>query len=232
MIIPSMDVLNGSVVKLRGGDPNAIIAEINSCEEIISRVVSYSKKFTTLHVVDLGGALQTHANRDLVGMICSVAHKNGMKTQVGGGIRSLDAIRETLSFSEKVVVGSLAVHDPQVVVEGCNLYPGRVVVALDCRGDCVSVKGWASDTMMLPEDAYEPFRGIADVLMTQVHVEGSGAGPDFELYRRFLSAYPDCAVQASGGIRNDSDVNMLYRLGVSHVILGRALYEGALHCEV
>lgn len=227
MIIPSIDLLDNSIVKLRRGNRySQIIVPISEKEDILSKVEEYSKHFRALHVVNLNGAIcqDKFIGKSLFHEVIQHATSLGLNVQAGGGIATPEDAEQILEFCPKIVIGTLAVRNPKAVLELCEKYPGRIVVALDCLGERVLAEGWVVATWQTPNDAYVAFSEVAEVLMTQVSVEGMGVGPDLKFYSDFLQKHPKALLHASGGVRNRKDVEELYKIGVTNIIIGKALF--------
>jgi len=185
-----------------------------------------------LHIVDLDGARDgAVANRDA---ILEMAKIPKLSLQVGGGVRNLATVDELLSAGvARVVLGSAAIEKPVEVGTWIRFFgKARVCLALDVRVDAgdlmVQTRGWTQATEITLWHAVEQFlpSGLQHVLCTDVGRDGALAGPNTDLYKQCLSRYPKIKWQASGGIRNVSDLELLSGMGMAAAISGRALLEG------
>jgi len=185
-----------------------------------------------LHVVDLDGARDgAVANRDA---IIEMAKIPKLSLQVGGGVRNLATVDELLSAGvARVVVGSAAIEKPVEVSTWMRFFgKARVCLALDVRVDAgdpmVQTRGWTQATEITHWRAVEQFlpSGLQHVLCTDVGRDGALAGPNTDLYQQCLSRYPKIKWQASGGIRDVTDLELLNGIGMAAAISGRALLEG------
>lgn len=185
-----------------------------------------------LHIVDLTGARQgTTAQQDL---ILQLAQTSPCPVQVGGGIRSLIQIETLLEHGvDRVIVGTLALREPDLVAQACRQYPGRVWVALDSRDGKIATEAWLSqskvDALTLAQTLAQ--RGVGGFIYTDIAQDGTLAGPNRAELRR-VSTGLNCPVIASGGIGSIADLLSLLALeplGVTGVIVGQALYKGTVN---
>ncbi len=179
-----------------------------------------------IHIVDLDGARSgTGANRDAIARIRDAV---ACRIQLGGGIRSLDTIDDLLDGGiDRVILGSIAVTDPQVVNDAVARHGDKIAVGLDARDGKLATSGWETQT---DADAFETARqmgdaGVRHIVFTDIRRDGTLTGPNVEALRRMVGA-TSAGVIASGGIGSAEDVLGLRDTGVSGVIIGRALYDG------
>ena len=232
-VIPAIDLKEGKCVRLLRGDfERTTVYDENPLE--VARQFSLLGT-TDLHLVDLDGARSgTQLNRDIVR---SIADETKLRIQLGGGIREREAVADWLRTGiSRCVIGSLAATDPDVVKSLLVQFGGeRIVLALDVKVNAQGVPlvvthGWtqSSDTSIF--ECIDDFRhvGLKHVLCTDVGRDGAMAGPNVELYVRILSRFPDLALQASGGVRDIRDLEVLRARGIPAAITGRALLEGKI----
>jgi phosphoribosylformimino-5-aminoimidazole carboxamide ribotide isomerase len=204
----------------------------NAPEEIALKWVE--KGAERLHVVDLDGAVQKKpVHRKIVQKI---ADSVPVPIQVGGGIRTIDAIKSYLECGvHAVILGTAAFRDPDLLSRSCTDYPGRIILGLDAKEGKLAVEGWTQETELSPTDMARRFEreGLAAIIYTDILKDGMGTGPNIEA-TRMLAEGIDIPVIASGGIAKIEDVRNLIslsRFGVIGMITGRALYEGTLDLE-
>ncbi len=227
IVIPAIDLRGGRVVRLRRGDPRAETVYADDPVSVARRFEEAGA--ARLHVVDLDAALGEGDNRLVVGEICRAVQA---RVQVGGGVRSLDVVRELLAAgAARVVLGTRAVLDPGFVRDAVSRVGGRVVVALDVLAGRVQLAGWREEGPTL-EEALPALdeAGAPRFLVTAVEADGTLRGPDLELYRRVL-ALTERPVLASGGVRDAADVRALAAVGLEGAVVGKALYEGRFPLE-
>lgn len=183
-----------------------------------------------LHVVDLNGAVEGRpVHKQEVAAICLGF---GVPVELGGGLRSLEAIEEALALGvERVVLGTAAYEDPDFLRAVCLKLPGKIVVGIDARDGQVAIKGWKEDTSMdvveLAKRCQED--GASRIIYTDIGRDGTSLGVDAEGILRLARAVT-IPIIASGGVASLDDIRRLRELendGVEGVIVGRALYAGA-----
>ncbi|MBG5896335.1 1-(5-phosphoribosyl)-5-[(5-phosphoribosylamino)methylideneamino]imidazole-4-carboxamide isomerase [Providencia stuartii] len=231
MIIPALDLIDGNVVRLHQGDYAKQTAYGN---DPLPRLQQYEQEGAKLlHLVDLTGAKdpqkrQISLLKKLLAGVC-------VPVQVGGGIRTEEDAKALLDAgATRVVIGSTAVKQPELVKTWFERYGGEaIVLALDVRINQQGVKeiaisGWQENSNLSLEQAiemYQPY-GLKHVLCTDISKDGTLAGSNVNLYREISQKYPDIAFQASGGIGSLADIAAIPSSGAAGVIVGRALLEG------
>ncbi|MFK8052018.1 MAG: 1-(5-phosphoribosyl)-5-[(5-phosphoribosylamino)methylideneamino]imidazole-4-carboxamide isomerase [Woeseiaceae bacterium] len=232
-IIPALDIRNGAVVRLLYGDYDA---ETRYSVDPVQQAVSYaSMDLNHLHLVDLDGAKAgAPVNSALFATIVSAT---SMTVQVGGGIRSSQHIEALLEANvDRVVIGSLAVREPERVLSWLNTFgPDRIVLALDVRlGDdnvpYVCTEAWTKTSDQSIYQVIEQYQAadLAHVLCTDISRDGAMTGPSLTLYQTLVQRYPTLNIQASGGVSNIDDLKALKSAGLAGAITGKALLEGTI----
>ena len=227
-VIPAVDVEDGEVVQLVGGE-RGTGRTYGDPEVAARRWVDAGAR--TLHLVDLDGAFE--GERRNAPAIERILETVDVSVQVGGGIRTVpDAIDLLERGVDRVILGTAAVERPAIVSEIAAEYPDGVMVSLDARDGEVVVEGWAARTGLDPAEAAVRYadRGAAAILFTNVDVEGQLAGVRTDPVERIVSAV-DIPVVASGGVATVDDVVALADAGAAAVVVGTALYEGRFTLE-
>ncbi|WP_091122309.1 1-(5-phosphoribosyl)-5-[(5-phosphoribosylamino)methylideneamino]imidazole-4-carboxamide isomerase [Gilliamella intestini] len=230
MIIPALDLIDGSVVRLHQGDYEQ---KRDYGNDPLLRLRDYEKQGAKLlHLVDLTGAKDPQKRQ--ISLIQTLINGVQIPVQVGGGIRTEKDIQSLLSAgAARIVIGSTAIKQPELVKQWFSKYGAeRLVLALDVRIDnqgnkYVAIHGWQEDSCQTLEqviDDYLPY-GLRHVLCTDISKDGTLSGSNVKLYQQISRKYPQIAFQASGGIGQLSDVKALKDSGVKGVIVGRALLE-------
>ena len=224
-VVPAVDVQDGQVVQLVGGE-RGTGKRYGEPVEAAERWVKAGA--STLHLVDLDGAFEgERANAPAIERVVE-AVGDDVGVQVGGGIRTPEDARSLLdSGVDHVILGTAAVEEPEVVAEISETHPASVLVSLDAKGGEVVVSGWTEGTGLDPADAaarYEEL-GAGGILFTDVDVEGQLEGVRTEPVRRVVEA-TSVPVVASGGVASVEDVRSLAEAGAAAVVVGTALYEG------
>jgi phosphoribosylformimino-5-aminoimidazole carboxamide ribotide isomerase len=229
ILYPAIDIRNGHVVRLTQGDYGREMAHDSEPLDAARRWQSQAARF--LHVVDLDGALSGRPeNLRTVGRIAGL----GIPVQLGGGLRDAAAVDEALSSGvERVVVGTAAVRDPELVGVLVAEHADRIVVALDTRRGRVAVAGWLEQSEASPAELLSAMaaRGVRRFLYTPIEVDGTLDGPALEALPEIATAAAEgqARLTYSGGIGSLDDLRRLASLGLGSVdgaIVGRALYDG------
>jgi len=236
LLMPAIDLRHGRCVRLYQGDFGAETRYELSPQALLARYCALGASW--LHVVDLDGARDgVAANRPI---ILALASQPAVSLQVGGGLRTAEALDDLLRQGiARVVVGSAAVERPLETADWlARLGPERVCLAFDVRTDPhgeprVRTRGWTAGGAVSLWQAVAPFadRGVRHVLCTDIDRDGALAGPNLDLYREALQRFPQIAWQASGGVRDAPDLAALAELGVSAAVCGKALLEQRISSE-
>ncbi|HEY8592844.1 MAG TPA: 1-(5-phosphoribosyl)-5-[(5-phosphoribosylamino)methylideneamino]imidazole-4-carboxamide isomerase [Sphingomicrobium sp.] len=230
IVYPAMDLMGGQIVRLRQGRFDEATLYPAEPADALRAFANAGAEWA--HVVDLDGTRAgAPAQHDLVG---SLAAATPLKLQVGGGVRSREQVEALLdSGVERVVLGSLAVRDPELVRGWVGEFGAdRITLALDVRmigGEPqVAVSGWAEDSGLSLWSAAQRFPEARHLLLTDIGRDGELAGPNFELLDEAVERLPHLAVQASGGVSSLDDLRRLHTAGA---IVGKALWEGRIALE-
>ena len=233
-VIPAIDLRSGQVVRLKQGDYAQQTTYAADPHALAQRYADAGARW--LHLVDLDGARS--GQLDNLAVIRSIA-ADGMRVQAGGGVRDeVDLQRLFDAGVQRVVLGSVAIRDPELVAGWLGKYGAdRLTLALDTR--CINGRwilpsvGWTEiGTRTLDELApWYAGRGARHLLCTDIDRDGMLAGFNLDLYRHLADSVPQLAVQASGGVRSLDDIRAAREAGAGGVILGRALLEGRFTIE-
>ncbi len=229
ILFPAIDLKAGQVVRLLYGRADAVTVY---GEDPAGQARAFQAAgFQWLHVVDLDGAFSgSGGNSEAVAAILKAVD---LPVQLGGGIRDLARIEDWLALGvRRVILGTVAVKDPDLVVEACRLFPGRIVVGVDAKEGYVAVEGWAEKSSLTTLDLAARFRdaGVAALLYTDVGRDGALTGVDVEGTAK-LARQSGLPVIASGGVAGIGDLEALLAAeepGIEGVVVGRALYDGRL----
>lgn len=236
MIIPAIDLIDGKVVRLYQGDYNQKTEYKLDPIEVLTTYAKGGAKW--LHIVDLTGAKDTDKRQ--IELIKAMVDTGLMRFQAGGGIRRKRDVEQLLEAGvERVVIGSLAVKQPELVKSWIDTYgPNAIVLALDINIDadgnkCIATHGWQENSGVKLEDLLADYKsvGVKHVLCTDISKDGTLAGSNVDLYAEVVKQFPHIHWQASGGIGQLDDIKALKPTKVSGVILGRSLLEGKFTIE-
>jgi len=227
-VIPAVDMQEGQVVQLVGGE-RGTETTYGDPVEAAQRWIEAGAE--TLHLVDLDGAFEgERVNADAIDAVLDAVD---VDVQLGGGIRTADDAIDLLERGvDRVILGTAAVENPDIVAEISEEHPESVLVSLDAKDGEVVVSGWTEGTGIDPAEAASRYEdlGAGGILFTDVDVEGQLEGVRTEPVERLVDAV-DIPVIASGGVATIDDVQALQASGAAAVVVGSALYEGSFTLE-
>ncbi|MBB3931035.1 phosphoribosylformimino-5-aminoimidazole carboxamide ribotide isomerase [Kaistia hirudinis] len=229
ILFPAIDLKDGACVRLKLGDMNE--ATVFNADPAAQARAFEAEGFEYLHVVDLNGAF---AGRPVNGAaVEAILASVKMPVQLGGGIRDLAGIETWLGKGiRRVILGTIALRDPDLVREACRAHPGRIVVGIDARGGRVAVEGWAETSELTTIELARRFEdaGVAAIVYTDIDRDGVLKGLNIESTLALARAV-QIPVIASGGLASLDDVRRLLEPDcriLEGAISGRALYDGRL----
>jgi len=235
-IYPAIDLRNGRCVRLFQGkaDQETVYFE-NPAEPARSWKEAGASH---LHVVDLDGAFAgASANLDAVRSILQV---EGLKVQLGGGMRDETAIEKALDLGlSRVIIGTRACEEPGWIGSLVEKFGSeKIVVGIDAKDGLVATKGWVETTKTEAIELAKNLQsmGLRWIIHTDVATDGAMKGPNLDAQKKMADAVPECQVIASGGVTKETDVDDLRSLSSDHpnvegVIIGKALYEGTVNLQ-
>ncbi len=229
ILFPAIDLKDNQVVRLRLGEMDQ--ATVFNPDPVAQAESFARAGFEWLHLIDLNGAFAGRAMHEPV--IESILSATRLPVQLGGGIRSLERIERWLEIGvNRVVLGTVAVKDPDLVKEACRRFPGRIVVGVDAKGGRVAVEGWAEVSDLAAPELAKRFEdaGVAALLYTDIDRDGVLAGVNVESTVELAQA-TRLPVIASGGVASLDDLAELMvheEDGICGVVCGRALYDGRI----
>ena len=229
ILYPAIDLKDGRCVRLLHGDlSKETVFNASPADQATS---FQAQGFNWLHVVDLNGAVEGRAvNIDAVGAILEAV---SLPVQLGGGIRTLEQIETWIEAGiSRVILGTVAVRDPDLVKKAARLWPEQIAVGIDARGGMVATQGWLETSDIGVVDLARKFEdaGVAALIVTDIGRDGAMTGVNVEQVGEVADAV-SIPVIASGGVASLRDIEQLMtRTGVpiAGCILGRSLYEGAI----
>lgn len=228
-IIPAIDLKDGKCVRLRQG--LAGTESVYSDDPMGTALRWQEEGASMLHVVDLDGAFSGNPQNRV--RVAEIIRSLSIRVQVAGGIRSLEDIEYFINCgSDGVVLGTKVVSDPKFLEEACRRFSGRISVGLDARNGMVVVKGWTASTSLSALELADRIRplSVRSIIFTDVSRDGMLEGPNLEAIRE-MASHSAAPLVASGGVSSLEDLRSLLPLesdGVSGVIIGKALYTGAV----
>jgi len=230
IIYPAMDLMGGKVVRLRQGRFDDATSYSDDPARALQTFADAGAKWA--HIVDLDGARAGQPIQHE--LIAEIAESSPLKLQVAGGFRTRDQIARMLdSGVERVVIGSLAVKQPDTVTAFLNEFgPERITLSLDVRlregTPMVAVSGWTEDSGRSLWDVAALYPQAVHLLLTDIGRDGMLEGPNFALYEEAGQRLPSLRIQGSGGVSSIADLD---RLATDGAIVGKALWEGRIRLE-
>lgn len=228
-LYPAIDIRGGRCVRLlQGRDDQATVYGQDPAAMAENWVRQGARQ---LHVVDLDGAFSgSPCNTEIV---ADIIRRTGVPIQIGGGIRSLEAAEAWLQAgAARIVLGTSAVRQPELVAQLAERYGDSVVVSLDCMNGLISVDGWVESSGLEAVSYAKRLygMGVRTVVYTDITRDGTLEGPNLQELRTMQTETP-MEIIASGGVSSAADIAALAEIGVGGVIVGKALYEGRLTLE-
>ena len=233
ILFPAVDIQDGKAVRLKQGraHESTVFAE----DPTDAAKAWEARGARWLHVVDLDGAFDGAAkSRQIVRRICT---ELSIPVQLGGGIRDMDTARAYLDAGvSRLIIGTLALEQPDLFAEMCRAFPGRIGVSLDADGGKLKTRGWVADTGLTVDGALPRLLadGAAFIIYTDIERDGMQCGVNVAALEH-ISRLSTVPVIAAGGVATLADVQKLYPLtlttSLAGAVSGRALYEGTLNLE-
>jgi len=231
-IFPAIDIKDKKCVRLVKGDFD------NQTEYKTSPIDQAGKYkehgFKNLHIVDLDGALSGKTvNLDIIKEIVS---KYDLKIEVGGGLRTLDSIKDYIdSGVEKVILGSAAIKNKQFLKEACTKFNNKIALGLDAKDGYLSISGWKENLNIKAVDFLNEVNefGISRLIFTDINRDGTKGSPNFEETVK-IAEKSKCPVVISGGVSSIKDIKKAKELGnknIEGVIIGKAIYDGDIKLD-
>lgn len=226
-IIPAIDLLGGKAVRLVKGDYEKVTVYSDDPAAVAESFERAGAKY--LHVVDLDGAKDgTTANFETIKRIIE---RTCLSVEVGGGIRTLDKVRQYIDIGvDRVIIGTAAVTDPDFLSEAVSLYGERIVVGVDIKDGFVAIKGWLEISELSCKEFCKKLEafGVKTIICTDISKDGMMSGTNRELYRELYDEF-ELNIIASGGVSSMEDIAVLSNMGLFGAIVGKAIYTGAIN---
>lgn len=229
ILFPAIDIRNGNCVRLIQGDYNQETIYGDSPVDMAAQWHEKGAKF--IHIVDLDAAKSGLSQNSKV--IKEIAKSCPAPIQVGGGIRTMEVIRDYLDNGvNRVIVGTAAINNPDFLKEAVTAYGERIVVSIDARNGYVATDGWTDTSEIKAIDLLHSLVeiGVKTIVYTDIAKDGMLQGPNFEELQTMHEA-SDIDVIASGGVSTVKDVKKLKETNMYGAIVGKALYDGTVTLE-
>jgi len=230
IILPAIDIKSGKCVRLFKGDFTKA-TEYNKSP--VDQATEFTKfGFKNIHVIDLDGALEgTLVNKNI---IKDIIKNNNVKIQVGGGIRSLEDIKEWFDVGvDKIVIGTMAIENINFLKKACNEYKNKIALALDVRKGFIALSGWKNQTKISALDFAKKIEhlGISRIIYTDIDKDGTKMGPNIDEAISFAKEI-NIPLIVSGGISSISDVLNIKKMkpkNIEGIIIGKAIYDKSIN---
>lgn len=229
ILFPAIDLKNGQCVRLKLGDMDQ--ATVFNDDPAAQATLFQAQGFDWLHLVDLNGAF---AGKPVnAAAIDAILRAVSVPIQLGGGIRTLDHVENWLARGiRRIILGTIALRDPELVKQACKLFPGRIAVGIDAKGGKVAVEGWAETSELTAVDLARRFEdaGVSAIIFTDIDRDGILKGLNIESTLDVAHA-TSIPVIASGGLASMVDISRLLEPDcriLEGAISGRALYDGRI----
>ena len=228
LIFPAIDLKEGRVVRLKKGD-------FSTVHKVAENYMDTTRSFEAagaswIHTVDLDGAKEGKpVNGDI---FLDIAKNTDLKVEVGGGIRSLETVEYYISRGiSRVILGSVALKDPQIVIDSVKEYGEKIAVGIDAKNGIVAAEGWLESSQVNYIDlSLEMVKaGVRNIVFTDISKDGTLSGVNAEQLSALKNAVGDrCNITASGGVHDMEDIRVCKKMGLYGAICGKSIYTGSL----
>ncbi len=228
-LYPAIDIKNGKCVRLTQGLIDEEKVYYETPEDVA--VMWQQQGAEILHVVDLDGAFQGDSkNMDVINSMLKAVN---IPIQVGGGIRSIEAIDTWLNLGvQRVILGTKALEDREMLKQSVDKYGDKIVVSIDAKNDYVATEGWVKTSNVTVLEFVKELEaiGVKTIVYTDISRDGMLQGPNFNNITQ-LKAFTNIEIIASGGVSSIEDLVKLKETGVEGAIVGKALYENKFNLQ-
>ncbi len=226
VILPAVDIMDGKPVRLYKGD---FSTAHQVAEGALKTALDFEKAGAEwIHMVDLDGSLMKKRVNEKI--FLSVAENTALKVEVGGGIRTMQDIDFYISSGiSRVILGSVALKDPELVKKAVNAYGDKIAVGIDAKHGYAAAEGWTQTSDIYFTDLAKKMEqcGVKTIIYTDISKDGTLSGPNLEQLDEINNAV-SCNIIASGGVTDIDDIRALKSLGLYGAICGKSIYSGSL----
>jgi len=227
-IVPSIDLLDGRVVRLKQGNPELATFYDYSPLELVEKWQEIG--ISRMHIVDLDATLERGNNYEL---IKKISENTKLEIQIGGGIRDIEYAKKISKDVSKIVIGTIAMKNKELFQNICEeVGLSKIILSLDYIHDQIMINGWRDETGRNLYDSILEFvnLGIETILLTSIKKDGMLEGPDVETLQK-VRKNTNIEIQASGGFSSIEDIKKVRNIGVEYIILGRAIHSKIISIE-
>ncbi len=226
VILPAVDIMDGKPVRLYKGD---FSTAHQVAEGALKTALDFEKAGAEwIHMVDLDGSLMKKRVNEKI--FLSVAENTALKVEVGGGIRTMQDIDFYISSGiSRVILGSVALKDPELVKKAVNAYGDKIAVGIDAKNGYAAAEGWTQTSDIYFTQLAKKMEqcGVKTIIYTDISKDGTLSGPNLEQLDEINNAV-SCDIIASGGVTDIDDIKALKSLGLYGAICGKSIYSGSL----
>ena len=230
-IIPAIDIIDGSCVRLSQGDYNQKKVYNENPIDVAKAFEAAGLQY--LHLIDLDGAKAGKVTNWKV--IEDITTGTGLTVDFGGGIKTDDELSRLFEYGvAQVNIGSMAVTNPDKIAEWIEKFGSeKIILSADVKSEKIAISGWQENSSIAITDFLKDYlrKGIEYVTCTDISTDGMLTGPNIDLYKKILLSFPQLNLIASGGVSNMDDLYELKQIGVDGVIVGKAIYEDRIRLD-
>ncbi len=226
LIYPAIDIIDGKAVRLSQGKFDDVTIYNDTPSDAASDWVRAGAD--RIHIVDLDGA--RYGNSFITDIIKDIKNKYNVYIQTGGGVRSLRDIEDRINAgASRVIIGTAAVKNPELVREAVKLYGDKIAVGIDAKNGMVAISGWEEISSVKAVDLCHEMKkyGVNTVIYTDISKDGMMSGPNIHATKELIDK-TGMNIIASGGVSHMRDIENVMNINAAGVIIGKALYNGAL----
>ena len=230
-IIPAIDIIDGSCVRLTQGDYSQKKIYNENALDVAKAFEDAGLQY--LHLIDLDGAKAGKVTNWKV--IADITTGTGLTVDFGGGIKTDDELARLFEYGvAQVNIGSMAVTHPEKIAEWIEKFGSeKIILSADVKAEQIAISGWQENSSIAITDFLKDYlkKGIEYVTCTDISTDGMLTGPNIELYKKILLSFPQLNLIASGGVSSMDDLYELKQIGVDGVIVGKAIYENRIRLD-
>ena len=230
-IIPAIDIIDGSCVRLTQGDYNQKKVYSENPLDVAKAFESAGLQY--LHLIDLDGAKAGKVTNWRV--IEAITKDTGLVVDFGGGIKTDEEVSRLFDLGvAQLNIGSIAVTNPEKITAWIEKFgTEKIILSADVKDEKIAISGWQENSSIAITDFLKDYirKGIEYVTCTDIGTDGMLTGPNIDLYKKILLSFPQLNLIASGGVSNMDDVYELKQIGVDGVIVGKAIYEERIRLD-
>lgn len=228
-IYPAIDIIDGKAVRLSQGKFDDVTVFNDSPADVAKEWVNAGT--TYIHIVDLDGA--RYGKTFVIDIIKDIKSKYDIKIETGGGVRTMKDIDDRINAgASRVIIGTAAVKNPELVKEAVKKYGDMIAIGVDAKNGMVAVSGWEEVSDITAVDLCLKMKsyGINTIIYTDISKDGMMSGPNIESTKELIEK-TGMDIIASGGVTDMADIENVDNINAAGVIIGKALYNGALNLE-